>query len=304
MTWVQLNDALVPAGEARVSVFDRGFMYGDGVFDTVRVYDGHPFQLGRHLERLQGSASAIGLELPRSLERIARDVRAVLDGNGLARSDAVVRVSVSRGVGGRGLSTADSHDPTYVVAPYPVPDRVAETQASGIRLRVVETRRVRGDALPAGAKHANYLNSILAYRQAQVGGADDALLLNSDGDLAECASSNLFLVSRGRVRTPDVGCGILPGCARALILELCGGHGLEFDEARLDPSALDSADEVFVTNSVWEVVPVRAVDDREYHAPGPTTRTLAELYRRGVEAEIRESRGRQPPWDRPGPASE
>ncbi len=299
MTWVQLNDGLVPAGEARVSVFDRGFMYGDAVFDTVRVYGGHPFQLDRHLGRLQGSASAIGLVLPRSLERIARDVRAVLDRNGLARADAVVRVSVSRGAGGRGLSTADVRDPTYVVAPYPVPERVAEIQASGIRLTVVGTRRVSGDALPAAAKHANYLNSILAYGQAQAGGADDALLLNADGDLAECAGANLFLVSGGRVRTPDVETGILPGCARAFVVELCRGHGLELDEARLKPEALDDADEVFVTNSVWEVVPVRRVDHREYPAPGPMTLTLAGLYRRGVEAEIRESGEREPPRDLP-----
>ena len=287
MTWVQLNDRLVPAEEARVSVFDRGFMYGDGVFETMRAYRGHVFQLDAHYRRFEASASAIRLPFPYRLDRISNDIQAVLERNGLTGTDAVVRVSISRGRGVRGPGIAGATDPTYVVAADPLPETVAERRSLGIRLSTVRTRRISGEALPAHAKHANYLNSILACAEANEAGADDALLLDSFGKIGECSGANIFLVNGARVLTPDLKTGILPGCARAFVLELCASNGLEADEVRLDPSVLDDVEEVFVTNSVLEVAPVCRVDYREYRVTGPVTSMLQELYRQGVEVEAR-----------------
>ena len=287
MTWVQLNDRLVPAEEARVSVFDRGFMYGDGVFETMRAYRGHVFQLDAHYRRFEASASAIRLPFPYRLDRISNDLQAVLERNGLTGTDAVVRVSISRGRGVRGPGIAGATDPTYVVAADPLPETVAERRSLGIRLSTVRTRRISGEALPAHAKHANYLNSILACAEANEAGADDALLLDSFGKIGECSGANIFLVNGARVLTPDLKTGILPGCARAFVLELCASNGLEADEVRLDPSVLDDVEEVFVTNSVLEVAPVCRVDYREYRVTGPVTSMLQELYRQGVEVEAR-----------------
>ena len=287
MTWVQLNDRLVPADEARVSVFDRGFMYGDGVFETMRAYRGHTFQLEAHYRRFEASASAIRLPFPYRLDRISNDIQAVLERNDLTGTDAAVRVSISRGRGVRGPGIAGATDPTYVVAADPLPETVAERRSLGIRLATVRTRRISGEALPAHAKHANYLNSILACAEANEAGADDALLLDSFGKIGECSGANIFLVNGARVLTPDLKTGILPGCARAFVLELCGSNGLDADEVRLDPSVLDDVEEVFVTNSVLEIAPVCGVDYREYRVTGPVTSMLQELYRQGVEVEDR-----------------
>lgn len=287
MTWVLLNDRLVAAAEACVSVFDRGFMYGDGVFETLRAYRGHPFRLAAHLDRLQASASAIRLDLPYPSERMAADIRTVLTRNDLDGVDAVVRVSVSRGRGARGPSLAGVSNPTYVVTAEPVPESVVDRRTAGVRLGIVNTRRVSGRALPTHAKHANYLNAILAHAEATAAGADDGLLLDSSGKVAECTGSNIFLVNGARLLTPDLKTGILPGITRELVLEICASNGFSADQARIDPAVLDDVEEVFITNSVSELVPVRAVDGRAYPVPGPVTAMLQDLYRRAVEAEMR-----------------
>jgi branched-chain amino acid aminotransferase len=269
-----------------VSVYDRGFMYGDGVFETLRTFAGRPFRLPAHLERLESSAEAIHLRLPRSREQIAADIAALLDRNGLGDQDVVVRIAVSRGRGVRGPSIRGADNPTLVVTCDRIADAPAFPRRDGIRLVVVPTRRIGSESLPAHAKHSNYLNSVLAHTEAQAVGADDALMLGVDGSLAECSGSNLFLVNGARILTPDLKTGILPGCTRAFVLDLCAANGLSADQARLDPGVLDDVEEVFVTNSVSGIVPVLAVDHREYTAPGPVTLMLQDLYRRGVEAEL------------------
>jgi len=274
--WVGLNLELVPADQARVSVFDRGFMYGDGVFETIRVYNGRPFQLGLHLDRLESSAHALHFKLGYDHAALAKGIGDVIDKNG--GGDRIIRVAVSRGRGARGLSIEGVKDPTCVIATYPIPEILGERRRRGIRLSIVPTLRVDPGALPSGAKHANYLNSILAHHEAVAGGADEALLLAGDGRLTECAGANLFLVTGGVVRTPDPGSGILPGCARSLVLELCRVRGIQTEQGRLDEADLEAADEVFATNSVWEVVGVRSVGDREYGDPGPVTRVLQQAY--------------------------
>lgn len=285
--WLFLNDRIVGEEDARVSVFDRGFMYGDGVFETLRVYGGRPFQLDPHLDRLGRSASTLRIRLPRNRDQIAADVDAVIARNELA--EGVVRVAVSRGVGRRGPSIEGSYEPTYVVSVGPLPPGLDERRARGVALAVVKTRKVSSEAIPAGVKHANYLNSILAFAEAVDRGFDDALLLGAGGEIAECSSANVFLVSNSFVRTPGLGADILPGCARAHVLELCRQSGIRAEETRLVRVELDAAEEVFVTNSVVEILPVRAIDGRRFTAPGPMTSRLIDLYRASVVADSGDS---------------
>jgi branched-chain amino acid aminotransferase len=283
--WVQLNDQLVRAAEARVSVFDRGFMYGDGVFETLRSYSGCVFRLSSHLERFQRSASALGITIPRPRTQIVRDIETLVEMNGAESKDLVIRISLSRGQGRRGPGIAGVWDPTYVVSTGELPKDLPERQINGVRLAIVEIRRVGADALPSHAKHANYLNSILAHTEAVAAGADDALLLTSDQMLAECSGSNLFVIHNGQVSTPDLGTGILGGIARGVVLELCVANDIDCKESRLGVGLLDDAEEIFITNSVTEIVPVQSIDGRQYPLPGPATARIQELFGNFVRLE-------------------
>ena len=283
--WVQLNDRLVPAEEAKVSVFDRGFMYGDGVFETMRSYSGCVFRLSAHLERFQNSAAALRIENPRPGEQIIKDIESVVAKNTSGTDDAVVRISLSRGQGRRGPGISGALDPTYVVSTGQLPEDLFERQRTGVRLAIVKTRRIAPDALPSQAKHANYLNSILAHTEAVAAGADDALLLTSNQMLTECSGSNLFVVHHGRVSTPDLETGILGGIARGVVQELCVASNIGYEESRLGVSVLDDAEEVFITNSVTEIVPVQSIDGRGFGSPGPVTARIQDLFRNIVRLE-------------------
>ena len=274
--WIQLNDQIVPEERAVVSVFDRGFMYGDGVFETMRAYQRRVFRLDDHLARLAASAAALKIRVPRTPPQIGDDIQRVLDRNGLA--DAVVRVAVSRGRGRRGPSTAGAETPTYVLATDTLPDDLRARQTTGIRLSLATIRRVSPEALPAGAKHANYLNSILALEEAAQTGADEAVMLNASLRVTECASANIFFVRRSCVCTPPTSVGILNGITRALVLDLARGAELATEESSFGMDSLLGADEVFVTNSVMGLCPVRTVDAQAYAAPGPVTQHLVGLY--------------------------
>jgi len=281
--WIQLNDRLVPEAEAVISVMDRGFLYGDGVFETMRAYGRRVFRLAEHLDRLATSATALSIRLPRTTSEIGDDIQRVLTRNAL--DNAVVRLTVSRGRGRRGASVAGADTPTYVLAADALPADLHAKHTTGIRLGVASLRRVASDALPIGAKHTNYLNSILAVEEVSRAGADEAILLNAGLYVAECATANIFCVRQGCVWTPPPSAGILSGVTRAVVLELARRAGLPVEESLFGIEALHDADEVFVTNSVIGVSPVRAVDAKTYVAPGPTTQLVAELYDARVRAD-------------------
>lgn len=281
--WVQLNDRLVPDEEAVVSVLDRGFLYGDGVFETMRAYRRRVFRLDEHLNRLAASATALSIRLPRTALQIGDDIQRVLDQNDL--DDAVVRITVSRGRGRRGPSIAGADTPTYVLTVDILPAELPTRYAHGIRLGVASLRRVSDAALPAGAKHANYLNSILALEEVVRAGADEALLLNADLHVAECSTANVFCIRQACVWTPRPSAGILSGVTRALVLDLARQAGVPVEESLFDIDALLEADEAFVTNSVLGLCPVRSVDAKEYAVPGPVTQRLGELYEARVHAD-------------------
>ena len=281
--WLQLNDRLVPEAEAVISVSDRGFLYGDGVFETMRAYGRRVFQLDAHLDRLSASAAALSIRLPRTASQIRGDIGRVLDTNAL--DDAVVRITVSRGRGRRGAGVAGADTPTYVLVADMLPPDLHTKQTAGIRLGVTTLRRVPDDVLPAAAKHTNYLNSILAVEEVARAGADEALLLNAGLHVAECATANIFCLRRGRLWTPPSGAGILSGVTRAVVLDLAAHAGLPVEESLFGLDAIHDADEVFVTNSVVGLCPVRAVDTTAYAVPGATTQHLATRYAARVRAD-------------------
>ncbi len=270
--WSWFNDDLVPVEQARVSVLDRGFLYGDAIFDTMAAYDGAIFRLATHLDRLETSADLLGLTVPVGRTELEHRLYACLEKNG--RRDAILRLTLTRGRGARGLATDGCTDPTLVILCYPpklYPPRMIET---GARLIVSSIQRIPAEALPAIAKTANYLNNILAYREAAEKGADEALMLTTTGDVAEGSVSNIFLVSDGALRTPSPDCGVMPGITRTAVIDVARGAGIPVREERIAASELYRADEIFYTNTTATVMPVGRIDARGLPAPGPITRRL------------------------------
>jgi branched-chain amino acid aminotransferase len=276
-----LNNAFVPDAEARIPVSDRGFLYGDAAFDTLCAYGGRLFRASQHLQRLSHSLAALRIELPRTLAQIEGDLYRVLERNDVR--DAILRITVSRGSGARGPGIRGVGSPTYLIACYP--GVAADPAKSSVKLEQVAVRRVPAESLPAQAKTANYLNSILALAEAMDAGADEALLLDMRGCVAECAYSNVFFVSGKALLTPALDAGILPGITRAAVLELARGQGVEVREVSIEPDIALAADEAFITNTVRGVVPVHAVGAQMYPARGPLTAQIARWYWDLVERE-------------------
>jgi len=273
-----LNQHFVAEEDARISVSDRGFLYGDAAFDTLCVYGGRVFRSSAHLQRLMLSLSALRIEPPCTLAQMEDDLSRVLERNRLR--DAILRITVSRGSSARGPSIRGASSPTYLISCYP-----PSPANPSVKLEQVGIRRTPAESLPAHAKTANYLNSILALAEATDAGADEALLLDMRGYIAECAYSNVFFVRGGALLTPALEAGILPGITRAAVLELARADGITVRETSLEPSVALKADEAFITNSVRGVVPVHAIGTRTYPAPGPMTARIDKLYWDLVERE-------------------
>ncbi len=278
---VWLQDRLVDAADARISVFDRGFRAGEGVFETIRSYRGHPFRLGAHLDRAADGASTLGFAFP------ARDRlrRAVIDTAAAAGPDrdAVLRLTVTPGLiePGSPFPGTPTGAPTVVVTAQP-----HEVDPTTYTRGVTAVTLARARELP-DVKAVSYLTASLARREATARGADEALLTTPDGLLLEGSYSNVFLVHEGRLTTPALEVGILPGVTRAVVLELAGAEGLEVEERRIGRGELLEAEEVFLTATTREIVPLVAVDGSRIGdgRPGPTTTALLERYRHEVERE-------------------
>jgi branched-chain amino acid aminotransferase len=278
-----VNGELVDRGSATVSVDDRGFRYGDAAFETCRVYGGTVFARERHLRRLRQSCETLGMSEAVPADLTDR-IEATLSANDL--SDAYLRISVSRGVQPGKLTPGEATDPTVVVYVKPLPRGGIEGErpwAEPAVVESVETRRIPPAALPSDAKTHNYLNGILARLELRGGEstADEALLCDTDGYLAEGATSNLFFVSDGVVRTPAAG-SLLPGITRELVIETAEAEGLALERGQYTPAELTEATEAFLTNSTWELRPVASVDGVEIGG-GPTTSLLQERYEQLVE---------------------
>jgi branched-chain amino acid aminotransferase len=277
--WIFLNDRFVDRKEAVVSVFDHGFLYGDGVYETLRAYGGRIFMLPRHLARLERSAQLIGLAPPLAEKDWGPLLAEAMRRNGIA--DAYLRITISRGEGEIGLDPALCPRPTLVVIakPYvPYPARLFE---EGVDLAIVAVRRNLPAALPPEVKSLNFLNNILAKREAIAARAFEGLLLTARGELAEGTTSNLFFVRDGRLCTPAAEGDILGGITREVVLLLAREAGLPTEEGRYTPEALRAAEECFLTNTTMEIMPVARVDGAPVGAgrPGPLTRRLRDLFR-------------------------
>ena len=272
-TIVDLDGQLVPPGEARISVFDRGFLYGDSVYEVVRTYGLVPFELDRHLARLERSAARLALTLPWSADRTRVEVLRALEAsrggdppdpeaapwNAGERS---VRVIMTRGSGELGLDPALAVDPRAIVIAGPLRAPPLDAYRRGVACRIVGIRHDAPDAVDTTAKTGAHLANVLAMQEARAAGAHEALLLDRDGNVTEGASSNVFAVRDGRVLTPPLAAGILEGVTRGLVLELAREAGVQALEVALRPADLAGAEELFITSTAREILPVTALDGR------------------------------------------
>lgn len=287
-TLVSLDGQLVPPNEASISVFDRGFLYGDSVYEVLRTYRGVPFALESHLERLTGSAHRIGMTLPVETSRLGAEIHAVHAASG--NPDSYLRIVVTRGSGRIGLDPALAVEPRRIVIAEDVETMKPPPKAyqEGVEIALVGVRKNLRSAIDPQAKTGNYLNSVMALREARQSGAYEAVMLDHRGAITEGSSSNIFLVIGGLLFTPPVEAGILKGVTRSVVLEVAAQAGLRALQIPLDESALEEADEVFITSSVREVVPVVRINGRAIRSgqPGPITRRVHALYHGFVDAYV------------------
>ena len=284
---VYIDGAVRLPEEARVSVLDRGFLYGDSVYETIGTMYGRMFAMRDHLDRLERSATRIGLRVPPRAEieaAIAQTVAAA--GNPETR----VRVMLTRGVGKLDLDPASCDDCRLVVIAFPLGAPTPDMFEKGVSVAIVSVTRNSPRAIDPAVKSGNYLNNVLALGEARrSSGAYEAILCADDGSVAEGSTSNVFAVIGGQLCTPGSDVGILDGITRAKVLELARGAGITVVERRIQPDELRGADEAFLTSATRGVLPITTIDGRPVAggAPGPVTRRLMALYdglaRRGVE---------------------
>lgn len=289
---VNVDGTLLPPAAARVSVFDRGFLYGDSVYEVVRTYAGRPFELHAHLARLGHSAARIGLELPWDLRRVEVEVARTLDAarggdafDPLAapwnRGERSIRIVMTRGSGDLGLDPALASQPTAIVMVHPLAGPPLEAYRVGVAACLVGEPRAATTAADPSAKTGLHLPHVLAVREARVHGAYEAILADGAGNVTEGASSNLFAVRAGRVVTPPLAAGILEGVTRGVVLRLARELGLAPEEAPLPAAALGGVDELFITSTAREILPVTTLGARPVGSGGvgPVTARLHEAFR-------------------------
>ena len=277
--FASVNGIVTPAEEARVSVLDNGFTFGDSVYETLRTYAGRPFEWGRHLRRLRASAGRLGFDIPLSNGDLLARLDAVLAP--AANPESYIRIIVSRGLGDISYHFDTVKGPTVVIAVKPCVSYPEWHYTQGIPVSLVSVRRNHPQALDPAIKSSNLLNNVLALREAQARGAEEALLLNQRGEIAEGASTNVFIVRDGTVITPVLEAGILAGITREVVLEIARALSLPVREDVLRPEDLMDADEAFLTSTTREVVPIRTVDGRPVGPgqPGPVTTRVLEAFR-------------------------
>lgn len=280
---IYLNNRVVPALDARVSVFDHGFLYGDGVYETMRSYDGVVFMLDEHITRLHRSASLIGLHIPKNAAGIKAAIHEALKANSL--KNAYIRLTVSRGPGPVGLDPALCKKPTFVIIANEFKEYPKAYYKNGIKLIISGTKRNLKEAVNPQIKSLNFLNNILAKAEAKERGAYEALMLNANGYLTEGTISNIFFISNQILCTPSTNCGILDGITRKIILGLAVKNRIKIKEGRFRKEALYNASEAFITNTTMEVMPVSRVDKNKYKV-GTITRLLHREYKKEVNSTI------------------
>ncbi len=277
---VYVDGKLVPKAEATVSVFDHGFLYGDGVFEGIRVYNGNVFRLDEHIDRLYESAKTIALDIPLTPAEMTKATMETVSANGL--KDVYIRLVVSRGKGDLGIDPDKCPKATVII----IVDRIAlypeEFYETGISLVTASVRRIPSQCLDPRIKSLNYLNNILAKIEAKKAGVPEAVMLNQNGRVAECTADNIFVVKKGVVATPDLMEGALGGITRSAVLGLAKKAGLKTMTMMMGLHDLYNAEECFLTGTGAEIVPVVCIDGRTIGTgrPGETTLDLLGRYRK------------------------
>ena len=281
-----INGAISPIDDARISVTDHGFLYGDGVYETIRTYDGRPFLMKKHLERLSRSASAIHLELTWSDAHLTEETRRTLaQTDRPAGSELAIRIMVTRGNGPFGYDPKLTPEPNLVILVRTLTLPTTAQREQGVPVVLTEIRRNPIEALDPRVKSSNLLNVILAAQDATRVGAYEAVLFNTSGHLSECTQSNIFFVSNERLRTPSLDCGLLGGLTRDLVLEIASEASIACEEGRYPRESLFSADEVFLTSSTREILPITRLDGTPVASGrrGLVTEQLQDTYSQRVE---------------------
>ncbi|HLR71746.1 MAG TPA: branched-chain-amino-acid transaminase [Pseudogracilibacillus sp.] len=277
---IYVNGQFVQKDEAVVSVYDHGFLYGDGVFEGIRVYEGNVFKLKEHIDRLYESAHSIMLTIPHTKEEFQEIIVETVNKNHL--SSAYIRVIVSRGKGDLGLDPRNCSTPTVIVIAEPLSIYSEELYEKGLKLASVVNRRSSPDVLNPQIKSLNYLNNILVKLSSVQADADEALILNNQGYVTEGSADNIFIVKNGLIKTPPIYLGALEGVTRNLILDLAMEKKYSIEQTPFTLHDVYVADEVFLTGTAAEVIPVVSVDDRMIGdgTPGKVTKDLLEAFRK------------------------
>jgi branched-chain amino acid aminotransferase len=277
-SFASVNGIVLPAEEARVSVLDNGFTFGDSVYETLRTYRGRPYERERHFKRLRASAARIGFDIPDD-DRLARRLDEVL--SRAANDESYIRLIATRGVGDISYDFAKVVGPTLVIVVKPWSGYPDSHYTEGVPVAIVSIRRNHPLALDPAIKSCNLLNNILAAREAQTRGASEAILLNHRDEVAEGAASNVFVVRSGVLRTPPLEAGILAGITREVVIELAARLAIPTREEPVSVWDLRSAEEAFLTSTTREAMPIRAIDTRPVGngKPGPITLRLLEAFR-------------------------
>jgi branched-chain amino acid aminotransferase len=277
-----LNNQLVDAEDAKISVFDHGLLYGDGVFEGIRLYNKCIFKLEEHLIRLEMSAKALMLEIPMDREALSKAVCDTCTANGL--ENGYIRLVVTRGVGNLGLSIKNCNQPQIIIIADNIQLYPKEYYEKGLKIITVPTRRNNSAALPPMIKSLNYLNNILAKIEAQNLGYQEAIMLNDQGYVAECTGDNIFMLKDGAIYTPKIASGSLKGITREVVIDIAKELEIELIETEMTRYDTWIADEMFLTGTAAELIPIVEVDSRKIGngEPGKVTAKFLEIFKTKV----------------------
>jgi branched-chain amino acid aminotransferase len=275
---VWINGKLYDRADAKISVYDHGLLYGDGVFEGIRVYGGKVFRLQEHIERLYDSARAIYLEIPITPRQMIEAVESTVRANN--KQEGYIRLIITRGAGSLGLDPRKTSDPQVIVIVDDIVMYPQELYDNGMEIVTASTVRNHAGALDPRIKSLNYLNNIMAKVEGIRAGCHEALMLNLKGEVAECTGDNIFVVKHGVLKTPPLDAGVLAGVTRGAVIELARGAGILVQEPPLTRHDVYTADECFLTGTAAEVIPIVKVDGRPIGngKPGPITRQLREAF--------------------------
>lgn len=276
---IYIDGKFYSEGNAKISVFDHGLLYGDGIFEGIRFYNGRVFRLEEHLERLWSSAHSICLEIPMSVPEMGEAVLETIRQNGLR--DGYIRLLVTRGKGNLGLNPVQCERPSVIIITAQIALYPESVYQNGLTVVTCATRRTSPGALNPAVKSLNYLNNVMARIEANLAGADEGLMLNDAGNVAECTADNVFIVKRGQIFTPPIAAGALRGITRAVVFEIAAELGMKVTETEITRHDVFTADECFLTGTAAEVVPVVQADGRAIGKgkPGPVSARIIARFR-------------------------